>query len=306
MRRAMLRSPTRVLPLAWPTSGIQSAEMIIDPHAVHISVDGSCFPKEGRRAGYAGVVEYPDESEPREIIFQGFQESTINRMELSACIVAIEWVKEQAIGRRYTRVQIFSDSQYVVNGQRSAPFWQKAKWRNADGRPLDNRDLWKELVSARSKAGIRIDICKVVNKSTDLLKFVDRLAKAAAKSHPRVDRGLIVGKLGRAKIKGPATVFPAAGQTLVIRIVSSKVVGSSKENRFVFEIFREDTGTYVSKYFAYCNPETGALLHRQRGFRVIMNDKKGYPQILHVVEEVPLPKLEGRKRGLAKSVKQSS
>src|SRR6266567_9028685 len=29
--------------------------MIADPHAVQISVDGSCFPNEERRSGYAGV-----------------------------------------------------------------------------------------------------------------------------------------------------------------------------------------------------------------------------------------------------------
>jgi len=284
------QSPPRVCGLRFGPCGIQLSQMTVDPHAVHISVDGSCFPNEGRKAGYAGVVVFPNEAEAHVFIFQGFEESTINRMELSACIAAMDWVREQAIGARYSRIQIFSDSQYVVNGQRSAPFWKKAKWCTADGRPLDNRDLWKRFLSTRSKAGVRVDICKVVNKSTQLLRFVDQLAKAAAKSHPRVDRGLIVGKLGRAKIKGPATMFPASNQTLVIRVVSSKVVGSAKENRFVFEVFNEETGTYVSKHFAYCDPDVGAQLHRQRGFRVLMNDKPGYPQILEVREEFPLPK----------------
>ena len=96
--------------------------MTADPHAVQISVDGSCYPGEGRRSGYAGIVQYPDDSTEHEVIFQGFAESTINRMELSACIAAMEWVREKQIGHRYNRVQIFSDSQYVVNYQFSAPF----------------------------------------------------------------------------------------------------------------------------------------------------------------------------------------
>ena len=119
------------------------------------------IPNEGRKSGYAAVVDYPDDPTEHEVVFQGFNESTINRMELSACIAAHEWVKEEGIGRWYSRVQIFSDSQYVVDGQFSAPFWQKAKWRTAAGRPIDNSDLWKEFLSAKSKAGIRIDICKV-------------------------------------------------------------------------------------------------------------------------------------------------
>jgi hypothetical protein len=35
--------------------------MKADPHAVQISVDGSCYPNEGRKSGYAGVVVYPDD-----------------------------------------------------------------------------------------------------------------------------------------------------------------------------------------------------------------------------------------------------
>jgi ribonuclease HI len=264
--------------------------MTADPHAVQISVDGSCYPNEGRKSGYAGVVVYPDDPSEHEVIFQGFAASTINRMELSACIAALDWVTEEEIGRRYSRVQIFSDSQYVVNGQFSAPFWQKAKWRTTAGRPIDNWELWKEFLSTKSKAGVRIDICKVQNKSTQLLKRVDKLAKAAAKSHPRIDRGLVIGKIGRAKTRGSATMFPAANQELVIRIVGSKTVGRTGENRFVFEVFDDTTNTYISKHFAYCSPVVGCQLHRQRGFRVKVNDNPDYPQILEVMEEVPLPK----------------
>lgn len=270
--------------------------MIADPHAVQISVDGSCFPNEKRKSGYAGVVIYPDEQTEQQVVFQGFKESTINRMELAACIAAMDWVKEEGIGQRYSRVQIFSDSQYVVDGRVSAPYWQRAKWRNSAGRPVANWELWKDFLSSKSKAGVRIDICKVRNKSTPLLQRVDKLAKTAAKSHPRIDRGLVVGKIGRAKIRGSAAMFPAANQVLVIRIVGSKTVGRAGENRFVFEVFDENTSIYLSKHFAYCTPEIGAQMHRQRGFRVRMNDKADYPQILEVIQEVPLPRVERKKK----------
>ena len=270
--------------------------MKADPHAVQILVDGSSYPKQRRKSGYAGVVVYPDSPIEQQVVFQGFKESTINRMELSACIAAMEWVREERIGRRFGRVQIFSDSQYVVNGQFAAPFWQKAKWRTFAGRPIANWDLWKEFMSAKSKAGVRIHICKVENKSSPLLRQVDKLAKSAAQSYPRIDRGLIVGKIGRAKIKGNTTMFCAANQVLVIRVVGSKTVGPSRENRFVFEVFDEDTNTYVSKHFAYCTADIGAQLHRQRGFRVRMNGNADYPQILEVIQEVLLPNAERRRK----------
>jgi hypothetical protein len=188
-----------------------------------------------------------------------------------------------------------------VNGRSSAPFWQKAKWCNAAGRPIENHDLWKQFLLARAKAGIRIDICKVLNKSTPVLKQVDKLAKSAAKSHPRVDRGLVVGKIGRAKIKGTPTMFPAADQVIVARIVKSKTVGPTRVNKFVFEVFDETSSTYVSKHIAYCSPAIGAELHRQRGFRVRLNDNPKYPQILEVLEEVALPKTERKKRSTTRT-----
>jgi Tfp pilus assembly protein PilZ len=150
-------------------------------------------------------------------------------------------------------------------------------------------------LSAKAKAGIRVDICKVANKSTPLLKRVDKLAKAAAKSFPRKDRGLVVGKVGRAKIKGPSTLFPAANQVVVVHIVGSRTVGPTRENRFVVEIFDEGALTYLAKHVAYCAPEIGAQLHRRRGFRVQMNGDPKYPQITQVVEEVSLPKADRKK-----------
>jgi hypothetical protein len=91
-------------------------------------------------------------------------------------------------------------------------------------------------------------------------------------------------------------MFPATNQVLIIRIIGSRTAGPARENRFVFEVFDENASTYISKHFAYCTPVTGAQLHRQRGFRVRMNDNIGDPQILEVIEEVPLPKTERKKK----------
>ena len=269
--------------------------MPADPHAVHLYIDGSHRPLERRRSGYGGIVVYPNDPIEHEIIFQGFTESTINRMELGACVAALNWARDTQLGRRYSRLQIFSDSSYVVDGQHSAVYWQRHGWRTSAGRPIDNWKLWKEFLSARARVGIRVDIIKVANKSTPLLKRVDKLAKAASASHHRPDTGLVKGKIGRAVIKGSATMFPAANQILLIRIVSSKTAGPTRENRFVFEVFDETAGTYTAKHFAYCTALVGGELHRQRGFRVRMNANPKYPQILEVIEEASLPKSQSPK-----------
>lgn len=57
-----------------------------------------------------------------------------------------------------------------------------------------------------------------------------------------------------------------------------------------FEPYDEATRKFGTKHFAYAQPKVGASLHRQRAFRVQMNDNPKYPQVLSVLEEIALPK----------------
>jgi ribonuclease HI len=260
-----------------------------DPHAVQLFVDGSCFVHSKREAGYAGFVLYPDNPVEQQIVFNGFRQSTIPRMELAACIAAMEWLRQSSPGA--SRVQIFSDSRYVIDSVPRAPYWHRNKWRNAQGRPVEHSDLWKEFLSARSKAGVRVDFGWVKGKSSALLRKVDKTAKEAARSGTGFDRGYKAGKIGRPKTKGGAsTMFPAAGQVVVVRVYGSRLVGSTDENKITFEMYDERTNQCGPKHFAYAQPEVGGELHRQRAFRVQMNDNPKYPQVLRVLEEIPIPK----------------
>jgi ribonuclease HI len=269
-----------------------SLSMPPDPRAVQISVDGSCLAHEGRKSGYAGYVLQPDEEVAVEIVFQGVEENTINRMELAAVIAALEWTTSNRHSLRAQRVQIFTDSQYVIDNIPRAGYWARQRWRNADGKPIKNWDLWKKFLTARYKTPIRTDFEKVSGKSTPLLRQVDKAAKTAARMAGKKDTGLIVGKLGRALTKGPTTIFPSAGgQELLIRPFGSKVASKDGENEIRFEVFDSSLNEYVGKHFAFATPEVGAQLHRQRGFRVQMNDNPKYPQIARVIGEEKLPKI---------------
>jgi hypothetical protein len=95
------------------------------------------------------------------------------------------------------------------------------KWRNVHGRPIEHSELWKQFLSLRSKVGVRVDFGWVPGKSTPLLKKVDKAAKEAARAGTTVDRGYRPGKIGRAKTKGAATMFPAAGQVVIVRVYGS-------------------------------------------------------------------------------------
>jgi ribonuclease HI len=210
-------------------------------------------------------------------------------MELAACIAAIEWVKRTRPAT--SRVQIFSDSRYVIDNIPRAHHWQRNDWRNAQGRHMEHSDLWRRFLAERKKAGVRVDFGWVKGKSSALLRKVDQAAKEAARTGTGVDRGYRSGKIGRPKTKGNvSTMFPAAGESLVIRVYGSRLVGRTDENRITFEIYDEPTNKCGPKHFAYAQPEVGAELHRQRAFRVQMNDNPKYPQVLRVLQEIPIPK----------------
>ena len=67
------------------------------------------------RSGCAAIVHYPDhlDREDEQIVDFGCDESSNNRMELMACIRVLKWIRESGPWKNVTRVQIFTDSQYV-------------------------------------------------------------------------------------------------------------------------------------------------------------------------------------------------
>lgn len=70
--------------------------------------------------------------------------TTNNRMELLAAIRGL-----QALKRPLT-VDLHSDSSYVINAfkQRWIQKWQANGWRTSSKKPVENQDLWLELLDA--------------------------------------------------------------------------------------------------------------------------------------------------------------
>lgn len=68
--------------------------------------------------------------------------TTNNRMELQAAIEALSILKEPC------KVTLYSDSAYLVNCFKQGWYkgWLKNGWKNSKGQPVENQDLWKELL----------------------------------------------------------------------------------------------------------------------------------------------------------------
>lgn len=116
----------------------------------------------------------------------GFQpDTTNNRMELTGLLMGLRALKREGV-----RVEVFTDSQYVMH-----PFtqgwlhkWRRAGWitgRGSKKRPVSNRDLW-EAVSA--EVAMHTVTFNWVKGHADILlnEKCDELAKLAKAA--RMDR----------------------------------------------------------------------------------------------------------------------
>jgi ribonuclease HI len=262
-----------------------------DPRAIHISTDGSCYKNPGGRSGCAAIVHYPDhlDREDEQIVDFGCEESSNNRMELLACICVLRWIRGNGPWQSVTRVQIFTDSQYVKDNLFRAREWKKNDWKNRHGEPRENSDLWNQILSAHAKAGITVHFEWTLGKKTPILKRVDKAAKEAAKrGGPDTDRGYKPGAIARSMVGGAASRFEAKGQTAVIRPYRKNILAKGEE-KVRFDIFSEATQSFVESCYAFASTALASELHRQHGYRVLFNDNPNYPQILEILEEISVP-----------------
>lgn len=109
---------------------------------VEIWTDGACSGNPGP-GGWGALMRYGDTEKE---LFGGEQETTNNRMELSAAIEALNALK------RPCEVVLTTDSQYVKGGITGwIEGWKRNGWKTANKKPVKNADLWRELDEAVSR-----------------------------------------------------------------------------------------------------------------------------------------------------------
>ena len=76
----------------------------------------------------------------------GEQETTNNKMELTAAIVALNALKKSS------RVVLTTDSQYLQHGMTKWVYgWIKRNWKTIDKKPVKNKELWDKLLLLSKK-----------------------------------------------------------------------------------------------------------------------------------------------------------
>jgi ribonuclease HI len=115
---------------------------------VEIYTDGACKGNPG--PGGWGVLLKSGGVEKE--LFGGERETTNNRMEMMAVIMALESLK------RPCHVILHVDSQYVLKGINEwLAGWKAKGWKTAAKQPVKNVDLWQQLDALVAGAGHRID-----------------------------------------------------------------------------------------------------------------------------------------------------
>lgn len=103
---------------------------------VTIFTDGGCSPNPGP-GGWGVVLIYKDEEKT---FCGGAEETTNNRMELTAAIEALKALT------RPCEVILHTDSHYVQKGMTEwLAGWKAKNWRTASKKPVKNADLWRAL-----------------------------------------------------------------------------------------------------------------------------------------------------------------
>ena len=126
-----------------PRAAAEMAEPSAPDADYIIHTDGSCLRNPGGPGGWAAVIETTATGAVEEKS-GGDPETTNNRMELTAALMALSAVPEGA------RVALYTDSQYLKNAFTKfwLPAWKKRGWKKADGEPVLNQDLWVQLDAA--------------------------------------------------------------------------------------------------------------------------------------------------------------
>ncbi len=104
--------------------------------------DGACRGNPGP-GGWGVLLRYgPNEK----VLCGGEAETTNNRMELMAAIMALETLTRPA------EIHIHTDSRYVMNGITEwLPNWKRRGWKTAAKKPVKNVDLWQRLDQATAR-----------------------------------------------------------------------------------------------------------------------------------------------------------
>ena len=112
---------------------------------IKIYTDGACKGNPGP-GGWGALI---DNDNVQNEIFGGEDNTTNNRMEIMAVIMALKTIEVD------DEITVFTDSKYVQKGINEwIKNWKINGWRSSNKKPVKNKDLWIQLDDLTSKLKI--------------------------------------------------------------------------------------------------------------------------------------------------------
>lgn len=137
---------------------------------VTIYTDGACSGNPGP-GGWAALLLH---GRHEKVVTGGEPMTTNNRMELTAAIEGLRALKQPC------RVRLHTDSAYLHRAFTAGWLekWQRNGWRTSSKKPVENQDLWQDLLNFADRHDV--EWIKVKGHAdNDLNNRVDALAVAA-------------------------------------------------------------------------------------------------------------------------------
>lgn len=114
---------------------------------IEIFTDGACSGNPGP-GGWGAILRYGKHEKE---LSGGEDETTNNRMELTAAIEALKALKKSG------NVDLYTDSTYVKKGiEEWIAGWKAKGWKTANKKPVKNQDLWQDLDEMMQKHNVTL------------------------------------------------------------------------------------------------------------------------------------------------------
>ena len=109
---------------------------------LRIYTDGGCSGNQSDEnlGGWGAILEF---GEARKELYGSEANTTNNRMEMTALLEAFKAIKKEN-----QIIEVFSDSSYLMDCFRKKWYvnWQKNGWKTSGKKPVENQDLWQQLL----------------------------------------------------------------------------------------------------------------------------------------------------------------
>ena len=144
---------------------------------LRIYTDGGCSGNQSDEnlGGWGAILEF---GEAVKELYGSEANTTNNRMEMTALLEAFRAIKKEG-----QIIHVFSDSSYLMDCFRKKWYvnWQKNGWQTSAKKPVENKELWQQLLSYIGRHEISFFRVKghvnLNSKSTDFDKLYQKFVQ---------------------------------------------------------------------------------------------------------------------------------